>query len=452
MNPHLSLEKLGSSVDPKALQEELAAKGVRYCLASYVDLHGVTKAKIVPLQHIGGMLAGSELFTGAALDGVPQDVSDDEVATVPDASQYIVCPWDKKFAWFPSNLYLHDQPFEACSRNIAKRVAERALNMGFTCNLGIEPEFYVFKDGTEDNPQVLSAQDKLDKPCYDIGTALDNFGWLDEVVTSLNDLGWEVNSFDHEDGIGQFELDFGYTDMIGMADRLTFLRLLLRETLKPHGLFPSFMPKPFADRTGSGHHLNMSMSDLEGNNIFYDAKDPRGCGLSTVGYHFIAGILKHAPAICAVIAPTVNSYKRLVKQGSMSGSTWAPVFACYGDNNRTNMVRIPMGGKRVECRAADSALNPYLSAALIFAAGLEGIEQELDPGEPNHENMYHLSQAELDKRGITHLPESLGAALDAFAEDELAKATFGEAMHQSFLDYKRDEWYAYSNHVERLGT
>jgi glutamine synthetase len=212
------------------------------------------------------------------------------------------------------------------------------------------------------------------------------------------------------------------------------------------------MPKPFADRTGSGAHYNMSLATEDGGNAFADPDDPRGCGLTTLGYQFIAGILRHAPAICAVIAPTVNSYKRLVKQGSMSGLTWAPVFACYGDNNRTNMLRIPLGGGRVECRAADSANNPYLGAALMLAAGLEGIRENLDPGDPNRDNLYRLSEPALAERGIGWLPRTLDAALDAFEADPLSRAVFGDSMFDSFLSEKRLEWDSYSAHVSAWET
>jgi glutamine synthetase len=208
------------------------------------------------------------------------------------------------------------------------------------------------------------------------------------------------------------------------------------------------MPKPFANRTGSGAHYNMSLADLEtGDNLFKDAGDPRGCGLSKLGYQFVAGVLKHLPAISAVVSPTVNSYKRLIKQGSMSGSTWAPVFVCYGNNNRTNALRIPLGGGRVELRAADSANNPYLGAAMVLCAGLEGIREDLDPGEPHRENMYHKSDSELEEMGIKVLPRNLEEAIDAFEADPLSRAVMGEAMFSAYARFRRDEWQAYHNYV-----
>jgi len=426
-----------------SLRADLEARGVRYALASFVDLHGVSKAKAVPLSHLGQMLQGSELFTGAALDGVPQEVSDDEVAAVPDPASAMVLPWQQDVVWLASDLHLHGQPFEACSRNILHRVRQQAAAMGYRFNLGIETEFYVLRRDANGRPVPYSARDTLDKPAYDVRGLLDNLPWLDELVTAMNQLGWGVYSFDHEDGPGQFETDFDYAEVLTMADRLTFFKLMAKEIAHRHGLIATFMPKPFGDRTGSGAHYNMSLADLStGDNLFLSPDRAPGT-VSDLARQFIAGVLRHARAICAVIAPTVNSYKRLVAQGSMSGFTWAPVFICYGNNNRTNMLRIPSAGGRVECRAADISCNPYLGAAMILAAGLEGIREQLDPGDPNLVNAYTLTPAQRAERGLTLLPRTLGEAVDAFAADPLSKMVFGDAMYEAFVTYKREEWESY---------
>jgi glutamine synthetase len=258
---------------------------------------------------------------------------------------------------------------------------------------------------------------------------------------------------DQEDGLGQFEIDFAYADAVTTADRYVFLRMMAGQVARANGCFASFMPKPYADRTGSGAHLNMSLARLaDGENLFSDSQDPRGCGITRLGYRFIAGVVRHLPAICAVVAPTVNSYKRLVKQGSMSGFTWAPIFACYGNNNRTNAVRIPMGGGRIELRPADSACNPYLSTAMVLAAGLEGIAEDLEPGEPNRRNMYEVGAEELGALGIRELPRSLGEALDAFRDDPLSDAVMGRQMAASWHDTKRHEWLEYMAHVSQWET
>ena len=429
-------------------QAALADAGVAYLLASYVDMHGVSKAKMVPIDHYGRMMTGSELFTGAALDGVPQDVSDEEVAAHPDPASARILPWRGDTAWFASDLYTKGKPFEACSRNILKRVLAQAATLGYGMNLGMEAEFFVFQDDPALGFKPLSARQHLAKPAYDAARLLDNMPWLSELVGAMNKLGWAVYSFDHEDGIGQFEIDFRYFPALEMADNFVFLRMMATEIARNHGGFASFMPKPYADRAGSGAHFNISLYDLaSGQNLFKTPDDPRGCDLSALGYHFIAGVLRHLPAICAVVAPTVNSYKRLIKQGSMSGFTWAPVFACYGNNNRTNTVRIPRGGQRIELRAADSACNPYLGAAMVLAAGLEGIQEKLDPGEPHTENMYLKSPEELAELGIRQLPETLEQAVDAFSADPLSRRVFGDDMFAAWIEFKRAEWTSYINHV-----
>lgn len=428
--------------------ETLADRGVKYMLASYVDMHGVSKGKVVPIAHLDRMMSGSELCTGAALDGVPQDVSDEEVAAHPDPASATQLPWMQDVAWFASDLWCKGKPFEACSRNILKRALDKAAGMGFAMNLGMEAEFFVLRDVAESGYEPLSNRKNLDKPAYDVSRMLDNMGWMDELVAAMNELGWDVYSFDHEDGIGQFEIDFRYFDALSMADRYVFFRLMANEIARKHGGFATFMPKPFVDRAGSGAHFNMSLADIKSSeNLFKSSEDARGCGLSKLGYQFLAGVLKHLPAICAVVAPTVNSYKRLVLKGSMSGFTWAPVWACYGSNNRTNTLRIPLGGGRVELRASDSSCNPYLGAALCLMAGLEGIQQDLDPGEPHVENMYLKSEIDLRALGISRLPATLEEALNAFEADPLTKSTFGEDMWSSWLQFKREEWMSYINHV-----
>ncbi|MBL8704074.1 MAG: type III glutamate--ammonia ligase [Rhodospirillales bacterium] len=430
------------------LQAKLAKQGVRYGLASYVDIHGRSKSKCVPIGHFDRMFLGSELFTGAALDGVPQQVNDDEVAAMPDLDHVMVMPWKPDMAWFPSDLYLHGKPFEACSRTILKRVLKQAADMGYRFNLGIETEFYLFRENADGTVTPGTRRDDLDKPAYDVRQLLNSFPVVDEIVTAMDSLGWDVFSFDQEDATGQFETDFAYCDALLMADRFTFFRLMANEIAQKHGLFASFMPKPFGHRTGSGAHYNMSLADLKtGKNLFESKTDKSGCDLSPIGYNFIAGVLKHAPAICAVIAPTVNSYKRLIARGSMSGFTWAPIFVCYGNNNRTNMLRIPMGGGRIECRAADIACNLYLGAAMILAAGLEGIRDKLDPGQPHRENMYLHDEAALKKMGVEKLPRTLGEAVEAFAQDKLGRQVMGDLMFETFVQFKTQEWVDYHTHV-----
>jgi glutamine synthetase len=250
-----------------------------------------------------------------------------------------------------------------------------------------------------------------------------------------------------------------------MADRFVVWRMMMKEIARKFGWEATMMPKPYADRTGSGAHFNMSLADIKtGKNVSGDASDRRGCGLSKFAYQFLGGLKKHAAALVAVSCPTVNSYKRLIKTGSMTGYTWAPIFISYGGNNRTHMFRVPLlrphiegngqaaghvylSSARWECRAVDPAMNPYLAAAMFLAAGLDGIEQDLDPGDPQLENMYELSDAELTKRGVRQLPRTLLEAVTAFAEDDLGRRVMGDELYRSYINLKSGEWWSYHNAV-----
>jgi glutamine synthetase len=272
--------------------------------------------------------------------------------------------------------------------------------------------------------------------------------FMDEVVGHMNALGWDVHSFDHEDSNSQFEFDFSYTDAMSMADRQTLWRMLMKETARRHGFEVTFMPKPYSNRTGTGAHFNMSLADLDsGENLFADPDDPRGCGVSRLAYGFIAGVLRHAGLLTALACPTVNSYKRLIATGSMTGFTWAPVFVSYGANNRTHMLRVPMTSPRVESRAVDATANPYLAAAAYLLAGLEGIEQDLDPGGPIDRNMYLLAPAALDEFGVTTLPRTLLEAIESLAADPLAETVLGSELRQAYVELKTAEWWDYHNSV-----
>lgn len=259
----------------------------------------------------------------------------------------------------------------------------------------------------------------------------------------IEDLGWGLYSFDHEDGNGQFEFDFGYSDALTMCDRYVFFRYMAKQIAVNHELLAVFMPKPFADKTENGAHFNMSLASIEtGENLFKQpARDDRfGLGLSELGYHFTGGILRHGWALCAARAPPVNSYKRLVRRGLMGCYSWARVFNSFGTNNRTNSLRIPMAGGRVESRNADSACNPYLASALALAARLEGIREKIDPGTPKSENLYEYSDAQLEASGVQHLPRSLGEACEAFNADPFIERTLGKEFKSKFLKYKMAEW------------
>lgn len=430
----------------KQTQEELRAKGVKYCIGAYVDIHGVPKGKVVPLDHLVHMARGSELYTGYALDGLGQAPNDDEIASVPDLDRVIQLPWEPKLAWIPADNTFRGKPYLLNTRVALKTVLAQAAKMGLGFNLGIECEVFVLRQNEDGTLSVPNPDDKLNKPCYDLRGFLDSFTWLDQVASCINELGWDLYSFDHEDANGQYEFDFRYADALTMCDRLIFFRQIAKHYAKEQGLLATMMPKPFANKTGNGAHFNMSLCDLAtGRNLFAcePENDPRGLGLSEMGYHFIGGILRHGQALCAAFSPTVNSYKRLVRQGAMTYFSWAPVFNSYGSNNRTNSVRVPMGGGRCESRNVDGAVNPYLAAALALAAGLEGVREKIDPREPNEDNLYTISEAERRARGIDFLPRTLMEAVEAFAADPLMESALGKELRAEFINYKTLEWEAY---------
>lgn len=431
--------------DQKA--EELRAAGVKYAFSAYCDVHGVGKGKMVPIEHFAQMMRGSELFTGAAIDGLGQSPADDELGVRPDLERIIVMPHRPTVAWAPGNLHHGTTPWPMCSRNVLQRAVDRAKGMGLTFNLGIETEFYLVRKRDDGSIEQHNPLDVMERAAYDIVDTLGAYDFLDDAVTRMNAAGFDVHSFDHEDSNGQFEIDFHYSDVMTMADRQVFWRMMMKELARNHGFEITMMPKPYSNRTGTGAHFNMSLADESGANLFDAAADPRGCGVSEMAYQFIAGILLHAPALTAVACPTVNSYKRLVISGSMTGFTWAPVFMSYGRNNRTHMVRIPMTSPRVESRAVDPTSNPYLTAAMYLHAGLDGIEAGLDPGDPINLDMYVQSQDTIDDLGIKTLPRTLLEAVEAFAADPLSERALGTDLRDAFVELKTREWWEYHNHV-----
>lgn len=436
------------------IKDSLKQKGVEYCIGAYVDIHGVPKGKVVPIDHLEHMAAGSERYTGYALDGLGQLPNEDELTSVPDLDRIIQLPWESKVAWMPADNHFQGKPYALNTRVALKNVLEQAKTMGLGFNLGIECEIYLLRREEDGSLSVPEKDNKLVKPCYDLRGFMDQFGWLDKMSRTINDLGWDLYSLDHEDGNSQFEFDFNYADALTTCDRFIFFRFMAKHYAHEQGLVATAMPKPFASKTGTGAHFNMSLYDINsGENLFkrhpQTGDDPWGLGISEMGYHFIGGLLKHGRALCAAFAPTVNSYKRLVRQGAMSYFSWAPVFNSWGSNNRTNAVRVPAGGGRCESRNADGAVNPYLAATLALAAGLEGIREKIDPRAPNEDNLYAIGEEERRARGIDFLPQNLLEAVQAFDDDPFVEATLGKALKDEFVKYKLQEWNAYHLHVSQ---
>ncbi len=432
-----------------SLKKKLESAGVQYCFASFVDVHGIPKAKCVPMAKFEEMCEGSELYTVGAVEGMglvgPQE---DECCTMPDLNSCVIFPWDKRYAWLSADTHYHGTPWLGDSRVILGKMMAKAKDMGFVMHLGIEPEFYVLKkDESGKLAPLAPVAFKGPNACYDVRQTLGSMAFLDPMCKYIEELGWGMHSFDQECGKGQYEFDFHYTDAMTMADRLIFLRLMAKQVAESLGAIATFMPKPFSNDFRSGAHFNMSLADVKsGKNVFLSSDKPDALpakyalNCSKLALNFVAGMLKHAPAITAVCCPTFNSYKGLIAQGDLAEMSWAPVLRCYGRNNRSAMLRLPMSRPCIENRAVDMSVNPYLAAALSLAAGLEGIRDNLDPGEPLNDNLYTFSARDAQKRRITRLPQTLLDAVREFEVDPLVTETFGEEFQLIYAEQKHKEW------------
>jgi glutamine synthetase len=443
------------------LARSLAARGVAYVFASFVDISGRAKSKCVPIEHLPDLMAGHERYTPRGLGNLGKMTpTEDECVAVPDPDTLCILPWDRRFAHMTADLYFGGtQPFAHCTRSVLKKQIDAAATAGFVLQLGIESEFYVVQPFAEARPsapteEVLTPPQPSGRlrptPAYDVESTLDVMDFLHPMVQAMKECGFGAFSFDHEGGDGQVEVDFDYAPSLVTADRATLLRLMAKQIAKQVGLMATFMPKPYTDAWGSGAHFNMSLTDAEsGQNLFRDPDDSRGRGWSKTAYGFTAGIMRHAPALAAICTPTVNSYKRLQPRLSDGTVSWAPTWAAYGDNNRSCMLRLPRNRPAIENRAVDSAANPYLAAAFLLAAGLEGVAEGLDPGDPIEDLTYDWTVTGPKSGDVQaqRLPRTLLEAIEAFAEDPLTRTVFHPEFISAYTAMKVEEWEAYHSRV-----
>ena len=428
---------------------ELESAGVTTLFGAYVDIHGVPKSKAVPVDHFDHYLAGSELYTTGALEGLGGlGPNEDECVGRPDLDTLTVLPWDRRYAIAAADLEFGGKPHDHDCRAVLKRQVRAAAEQGCVMHMGVEPEVYVLRESGGDWVPFVG-EDRVNRPTrgYDLETTMLADAFLEPMVRYMNELGWDVYSFDHEGGDGQYEFDFAYTDALAMADRMVLFRLMAKHVARSLGCIVTFMPKPWSDAFGSGAHLNVSLADAGTGRNRFDAAGAQGArhgrGYTETAYRFTAGVLRHAGAITAIACPTTNSYKRMEPYGRMREMSWAPVYRAYGHNNRTLIARLPMNRRCLEVRQADSACNFYLAAAMVLASGLAGVREALDPGDPVEYNTYDYDDRELRERGVERLPRTLGQALDELEADPLAREVLGDALHATFLEYKRAEWREY---------
>ncbi|MFV8835326.1 type III glutamate--ammonia ligase [Aquisalimonas sp.] len=423
----------------------LADNNVRFVLAQFVDIHGVAKTKSVPAHCLSNVLEDGAGFAGFAVSGLGMEPHESDFMARGDLNSLSLVPWQPGYARIACTGFVDDKPYPLDSRHVLQRQLERLQERGWTFSTGLEPEFCLFQRNGNGELHPVDESDTLDKPCYDYKGLSRSRAFLEELVGSLQQVGFDVYQIDHEDANAQFEINYTHSDALTSADRFVFLRMAAGEIAHQMDMICSFMPKPISSRTGNGMHYHMSVVDASGTNLFHDDSDKRGLGLSDLGYHFLGGLLHHAHALCALAAPTVNSYKRLVVGGSASGATWAPVYVTYGDNNRSAMVRVPYG--RLEYRLPDAGCNPYLVTAGLIAAGLDGIDRKLEPGEPQNVNLYNYTAADCREQGIGILPQTLNQALNELEADPLFRETLGQGIVDEFIRLKRNEWIEYNRHV-----
>ncbi len=425
----------------------IAEKGIEFFLCSFVELSGAPKAKLVPATHVDEIARDGAGFAGFAAGDLNQGPHDPDIASVPDFAACMQLPWKKNIAWLPGNLHVDGAAWDYCPRTILQRQLAQARAQGLVLNVGVEPEFMLLKQNGAGQYLPGDALDTLDKPCYDLRALHRNLDLMTTLVRYMQELGWGPYAGDHEDANCQFEINWMYADALTTSDRHTFFKWMVRTVAEQQGLWATFMPKPFSHLTGNGAHFHLSLADAEsGKNLFLDTTQE--LGLSQMGRWFMAGILHHARALSAVLAPIVNSYKRLVRGAPRSGATWAPVYITYGGSNRTQMIRIP-GAGRFELRVVDGAANPYLACAALLAAGMDGVARKMDPGAANRSNLYETSEEELKERNIAFLPTSLSEAIDAFESSAVMRAALGEDFAAYYVRVKREEWHQYHRHVSQ---
>jgi glutamine synthetase len=426
-------------IDPPQNEDDVRKivkdNGIEFLFAQFVDMHGKPSAKLVPAHHLDDLLTEGAGFAGFAAGDIGQGPDDPDMIAMPDPTTLTILPWRPTVARFACNVTVEGKEWDYCPRTILRRALARAADSGYELRVGAELEYFLLRRAADGSLELADPLDTLDQPCYDMRALTRNLDFVSEVSRAITDLGWDNYATDHEDANGQFEQNFQFADALTTCDRAIFFRYMVESLAQQRGLIATFMPKPFAHLTGNGCHFHVSLWK-DGENVFDrdPSEDPRGLGLSELGYNFIGGLKANAKAYIAITAPTVNSYKRLVVGAPTSGATWAPAYVSYGYNNRTQMLRVPAGG-RVEDRTVDGSCNPYLAATAMLAAGLDGIERGLDAGDPNGANLYKMSVEDREAAGIDTLPANLLDATRELEKNEPLRKAFGTTRGGDYVDY-----------------
>ena len=419
------------------LAELAAQSGTKFILALFVDLRGKPCAKLVPVEAVDLLATDGVGFAGYAVGAMGQEPKDPDLMAIPDVASFTPIPFVKDgLAIVHCDPHVEGQPWPYAPRVILKSLIQRAVDAGFEPWVGAEVEYFLLHRDADGGLSVADTADNAAQPCYDARGVTRMYDHLTSISAAMNQLGWSNYANDHEDGNGQFEQNFQFADALTTADRVVTLRYLLSMIAAERGMVATFMPKPFSDKTGSGLHLHMSLTSA-GTPVFPAVDDQRGLGLSETAYAFVGGILEHACALQAVVAPTVNSYKRTGATSTSSGASWAPRTPTYGGNDRTHYIRVP-DSARVELRGGDGSANPYLAIAAALGAGIDGIKRSADPGA--------VGQPTAGRP----LPPTLLHAVEEFEADPVITGvldTAGEGVAAYFAKVKREEFFSYHSAV-----
>ena len=413
--------------------------GTRFVLALFADLRGKPCAKLVPVEAIDLLATEGVGFAGYAVGAIGQQPKDPDIMAIPDPESFTPIPFIKDgLAIVHCDPHVDGEPWPYAPRVILKSMIARAADAGYEPWVGAEVEYFLLRRAADGALTTADADDTAAQPCYDARGVTRMYDHLTAISTAMNTLGWSNYANDHEDGNGQFEQNFEFADALTTADRVITLRYLLSMIAAERGMIATFMPKPFADRTGSGLHLHLSLTS--GGTAVFPAnsleEDERNLGLSPSAYAFIGGILDHACALQAVVGPTVNSYKRTGALTTASGASWAPKTPTFGGNDRTHYVRVP-DNRRIELRGCDGSANPYLAIAAAVGAGIDGIKRSLDPGT-------------VGGGSGRALPPTLLHAVDELEADPVIAGILdaaGDGVSKYFVDLKREEFFAYHSTV-----
>jgi glutamine synthetase len=423
-------------MEAQEILEQVKKDGVRFISLQFTDLLGVVKEVIIPVEELEGALTNGVWFDGSSIEGFAR-IQESDLFLKLDLTTYSVVPWlteNGKTARLICNIYgANGEPFEGDPRFILTRVIGEAAEMGFRYDVGPEPEFYLFRK------DEAAKKTPIDYGSYFELSSVEGYRVMKGIIAALKTFGINVETSHHEVGHGQYEIDFNYGYCLAVADELLTLKYTVKKIAQMYNLEATFMPKPAMGIAGSGMHIHQSLFDIKAKrNVFYDENDKYG--LSKIAYNFIAGQMKHIRAMCVILCPTINSYKRLI-----SGFE-APVYITWASMNRSALIRVPkwfrqkQESARIELRCPDPTCNPYLAFAVMLKAGLDGIKNNLMPPQPVEENVYQLDRESLIGKKVDVLPTSLWEALNELKKNKLIQEVLGSHLLERYITIKTKEW------------